>query len=213
MAKYGNLTSWSTFHQNVSSKINNPKISMTDFFDYLLLQGGGIENIHHQIMDEQEKRRVNQALTSKKRYGKLGYLYELNGKPQEGTLFGHIASRLDLSCNIEFNGLNLNNSVNEAHLHEEYEKNAFIRIEGFKGDSRKDIPAANKDNKVFSSEEYLPTKTDVENAYKELAPAGEEVDREDLLNQVKKDNIQRGLTLKSNWRIITDLNIDIWLEE
>ena len=210
MAKYGNLSNWSEFHQNVSSKIDNLKISMTDFFDYLLLQGGGIKDVHRQIMNEQEKRRKDQALTSKKRYENIGYLYESNGEPQDKTLFGHIASRLDLSCNIEFKGLKLDSSVNKVRLHEEYEKNTFIRIEGFKGDRRKDRPAENKGDKVFSSNKFLPTKIDVDNALERVIPPGNDINIELVLDQIEKDFHKQGRKLKSNWRMITERNIPLW---
>jgi hypothetical protein len=202
MAKYDKCKNWHEFEQEVTLKFNNPKRTMTDFFNYCLLHGNsedGVNGIHEKVKKEQNG----------KRYIKLGCLY-INGKPDPGTFFGHIATCLDWSCEIKFGELMLDGSVSEERLHEKYKNNEFLRIEGFKGERRPDKASDISGNKMFSSCEYLPAKGDVEKAHKKLSSTGDYVEIEVLLDQVEKDCLDQGHELKSNWRLITERNIDIW---
>ena len=54
---------------------------------------------------------------------------------------------------------------------------------------------------------YLPTKTDVEAAYRMLARLGESVSLDAVLDQIDMNARQAGYSLKHNWRIITEENI------
>ena len=57
---------------------------------------------------------------------------------------------------------------------------------------------------------YLPTKEDFESAYRALARPRESISIDEVLDQLETSAKKKGLSLKSNWRIITEKNIEIW---
>lgn len=68
-------------------------------------------------------------------------------------------------------------------------------------------------NKVTGSEmgiKTLPTKEDSEAAYRMLTKPGEAVSIDAVLDQIEVDAMKQGRQFKSDWRIITEKNIEIW---
>jgi hypothetical protein len=59
----------------------------------------------------------------------------------------------------------------------------------------------------------LPTKEDFESAYKMLTHHGESISIDAVLDQIETNAIENGLTLKNNWRVITEKNIEIWAKK
>ena len=57
---------------------------------------------------------------------------------------------------------------------------------------------------------YLPTKEDFESAYRALTRPGETIAIDAVLAQLESNVKKKGLSLKSNWRMITEKNIEIW---
>lgn len=55
---------------------------------------------------------------------------------------------------------------------------------------------------------YLPNREDFESAYRSLARMGQEVSIDDVLDKIASDAIKAGITLKDQWRTITELNIN-----
>jgi hypothetical protein len=61
--------------------------------------------------------------------------------------------------------------------------------------------------------DYLPTKEDAENAYDMLVSREEEIDSDSLLDQIEINVTDSKRNLKSNWRLITESNLQIWFPE
>lgn len=61
-------------------------------------------------------------------------------------------------------------------------------------------------------EGYLPTKVDLERAIDSLhtLTSDNEIDFDDLLVALEEDLFARGKTLKKNWRLETERNLDRW---
>lgn len=57
---------------------------------------------------------------------------------------------------------------------------------------------------------YLPNKEDFESAYRSLTRPGETIAIDSVLDQMEINAKGKGLSLKNNWRIITEKNIEIW---
>jgi len=57
---------------------------------------------------------------------------------------------------------------------------------------------------------YLPNKEDFESAYRSLTRPGETISIDSVLDQIETTAKKKGLSLKSNWRMITEKNIEIW---
>lgn len=59
---------------------------------------------------------------------------------------------------------------------------------------------------------HLPTKSDCERVIKKVSRSTTEtdVDLEELLVELEKDLTEKGKTLKSNWKIITEENLKLW---
>ena len=57
---------------------------------------------------------------------------------------------------------------------------------------------------------HLPTKEDFESAYRTLTRLGDEISLDAILDQIEINVTKAGLALKSNWRMITEMNIEIW---
>lgn len=58
---------------------------------------------------------------------------------------------------------------------------------------------------------YLPNREDFESAYRSLARPGQEVSIDAVLDKIASNAIKAGLTLKDQWRTITERNIkDYW---
>ena len=62
----------------------------------------------------------------------------------------------------------------------------------------------------FQDNSYLPTKEDFESAYRTLTRLGDELSLDAILDQIEINVTKAGLSLKSNWRMITEKNIEIW---
>jgi len=56
----------------------------------------------------------------------------------------------------------------------------------------------------------LPTKENFETAYRMLTRPGETISIDAILDQIEKSANGKGHSLKNNWRIITEKNIEIW---
>ena len=65
----------------------------------------------------------------------------------------------------------------------------------------------------LSPGDYLPTKEDFESAYRMLCSPGQKIDKGAILDQIEKNAINSGRNLKINWRLITERNIEIWVNE
>ena len=132
MSKYLQLKTWKEFQSEVfqASSVAIPK--MTDFIDLLLLKGGKVKELHSMIKKEQDKR-------GSKGYHSIGFLFNRSGDVQKRTFFGHIALLIvDEKCMIEFGGKKIDALSNKNTLKEKYSNNAYIRIEGFREERRKD---------------------------------------------------------------------------
>ena len=57
---------------------------------------------------------------------------------------------------------------------------------------------------------YLPSKKDFEVAYRALSLPGGTISIDSALDQLEIITNKKGLTLKSNWRVTTEKNIEIW---
>ena len=137
MSKYGQLKTWEEFQfqvlkNNYVSPDDASLVRMTDFIDKLLLEGGGIQDIHYEIKQEQDRRHS-------KGYQSKGELFNKNGMVQQRTLFGHIAHLIfNEKCMIKIDDLFIKRSTFQDTLDSKYSNNAFIRIEEFNGERRKD---------------------------------------------------------------------------
>jgi hypothetical protein len=60
-------------------------------------------------------------------------------------------------------------------------------------------------------EGYLPTRTDCENAYRELAEEGESLLMLNLLDQIQRNVEKMGKDLHPQWRSLTEKNLAEWL--
>ena len=61
-----------------------------------------------------------------------------------------------------------------------------------------------------SANDYLPTKEDFEAAYRVLTRPGQSISIDSVLNQLEINAKNEGHLLKSNWRMVTEKNIEIW---
>jgi hypothetical protein len=57
---------------------------------------------------------------------------------------------------------------------------------------------------------YLPTEENFESAYRTLTRPGETISIDTVLDQLENNAKKMGRSLKNNWRIITEKNIEIW---
>lgn len=60
------------------------------------------------------------------------------------------------------------------------------------------------------SSNYLPTKEDCETAIRQLYDENVQARTEQVLDRIEKNVTSKGMTLKSNWRMITEENMKIW---
>lgn len=61
-----------------------------------------------------------------------------------------------------------------------------------------------------NKKDYFPSKEDFESAYRMLTHLGESIPIDAVLNQIEINAKNKGLSLKNNWRMITEKNIEIW---
>jgi hypothetical protein len=54
---------------------------------------------------------------------------------------------------------------------------------------------------------HIPGQDEFEEAYREIAPSGEEISIDRLLDQIKKNCVSKGYVLDPNWRSVTEKNI------
>ena len=64
------------------------------------------------------------------------------------------------------------------------------------------------------TDNYLPTKSECERVIKKISRSTTktDIDLEELLVELKKDLTEKGKTLKSNWKIITEENLKLWFK-
>lgn len=60
------------------------------------------------------------------------------------------------------------------------------------------------------SNSYFPTKEEFETAYRMLTHLGNAISIDTVLDQIESITMEKRLELKSNWRMITEKNIEIW---
>ena len=60
---------------------------------------------------------------------------------------------------------------------------------------------------------YLPSEEDFESAYRMLTRLGEAISIDTVLDKIEVHAVKMGLSLKSNWRMITEKNIEIWAKK
>ena len=72
--------------------------------------------------------------------------------------------------------------------------------------------AAVKKSEELSDSEYLPTKSDCERVVRNLSSSAldNEIGLDEFLVALEKDLTEKGKTLKSNWKIITEKNLKLW---
>ena len=89
--------------------------------------------------------------------------------------------------------------------------NAYNRIQSLNHSGSTPAKQERPDTKpTDSTKPYLPCKEDFETAYRKLSKLGDSISIDSVLDQIEvKANNERHL-LKSNWRIITEKNIEVW---
>jgi hypothetical protein len=60
---------------------------------------------------------------------------------------------------------------------------------------------------------YLPSKEDVESAYRALTHPGVDISIDTVLDQLEKNAKKMGLPLNNDWRMITEKTIEIWAKK
>jgi len=169
---------------------------MTEWFDFLLLEGGGLKDIH-----------LNNVI---KNYKTHGCLFNNNGEPQQRTLFGHIADRIfNEDCIIKIDGSLISKDTNQNFLSNAYDCNSFIRIDGFKGETRPDEVADKIGGSLALNASYLPDWSYVKPVIDKLPNEAPTLD--EILDQIEQNAHADKKVLKQNWREITRRNIPIWL--
>jgi len=142
MAKYDNMNSWDEFESEMKT-IGNFSKRLAEYIDYVLWKGGQYNDMVIQI--EKKAREL----------GHGGYRFpgkvfsERTGNIEDRSFLGHIAIRAkDSRFIVEVDNIVIdNNTIDERSFDEKMQmnaiiaikvsKNAFIRIEGFKGERRK----------------------------------------------------------------------------
>ena len=56
----------------------------------------------------------------------------------------------------------------------------------------------------------LPSKEDFESAYRKLVRPGEGISIDSVLDQIEINAEKKGISLKSNWRMVTEQSIEVW---
>ena len=84
----------------------------------------------------------------------------------------------------------------------------YLRIEPSK---LKEISKGGKSSETPKTN-YLPTKADCEMALKALQKLGKgsSVSKEELFDWLEQHFQDKGISMKSNWKVITERNLDIW---
>lgn len=57
---------------------------------------------------------------------------------------------------------------------------------------------------------HLPTKQDLDIAYQQLSGPGKSVPIDDVLDQIERNALRASITLRYDWRILTERNIALW---
>ena len=57
---------------------------------------------------------------------------------------------------------------------------------------------------------YEPTKEDFESAYRKLVRPGEGISIDSVLDKIEINAEKKGISLKSNWRTVTEQSIEVW---
>jgi hypothetical protein len=70
-----------------------------------------------------------------------------------------------------------------------------------------------KAHEVSQYSNYLPSKEDFESSYRTLTSPGKTISIDSVLDQLEINAKEKGLSLKSNWRMITEKNIEIWAKK
>jgi len=61
-----------------------------------------------------------------------------------------------------------------------------------------------------SNENYLPTKEDCDRAIRELHNEGYDATTDNVLDRIKQNVTSQRFVLKSNWKLITEKNMELW---
>lgn len=77
------------------------------------------------------------------------------------------------------------------------------------GAYRYDTPPIQTHTKT-KDDAFLPTKEEFESAYRKLVRPVEGISIDAVLDQIETNANNKSLTLPSNWRMITEKNIEIW---
>ncbi|MCJ7774300.1 MAG: hypothetical protein MUP22_14350 [Desulfobacterales bacterium] len=82
---------------------------------------------------------------------------------------------------------------------------------GIRPSKLKEVGKGGKFSEV-SKRNYLPTKADCEMALKasQKSRKGSSISKEDLFDWLEQHFQDRGISMKSNWKIITERNLDTW---
>ena len=189
---------------------------LTDWIDYYLWEGGLYSEIKNNVSEK----------TLELKHGGYefpGFLFNssLSGA-EDRSFFGHIAGRIIKSGFIvKINDEMFDSSIINLRQKDKLEINnkfnslstgngdgPFIRFEGYKNEKRTDTPKLTGKSKV----NYLPSKADVERANNLILTCGGNLELEDVLNMIEKNCLEKGETLKQNWKMITERNIEMWFK-
>ena len=107
----------------------------------------------------------------------------------------------------EFRRFAVENSLNGDELIRNIIKLTDRHLHGT-GAYRFDIPI--QTHTMTKDDACLPTKEDFESAYRTLTRPGQSISIDVVLDQIETNAKNKSLTLKNNWRMITEKNIEIW---
>lgn len=219
MKKYKGLEGWQDFSDHMErlpSVSQHKKVPLTEWIDYFLWQGGSFSDVKKRISSKAFE-------LSHKGYNNPDLLFNPDDleMPHQRSLLGHIAARaMSSGFIIKINGDLIDSSIDELSQLEKAKKNdyfrnflkkdPFVRIEGYRGDKRSDLP----DEPAKKTEKnYRPNKTDIEKALDMIESEGSRHSLDNILDIVEKNCCDEGKSLTENWRIITERNIKIWFAE
>ena len=61
--------------------------------------------------------------------------------------------------------------------------------------------------------DFLPSKEDFESVYRSLTRSGQSISIDAVFDKIESNAMNNSLTLKNNWRTITEKNIEIWFKK
>lgn len=125
--------------------------------------------------------------------------------PTESKRIWHEVS---LSCNNVEGSIWFCSNCSRAYLHKKRGSEIWAEL-------LKTLKPYSNDSEEYRSPsnivyDYLPNKEDFETAYRTLTRPGETISIDLVLDQMQINAMKKDLSLKNNWRIITEKNIEIW---